>query len=81
MLGFWVPGVSIVESKLDFLKLKVGDLNAVSPPYLPAFLGSVLFVEGGACTEDPCFAEVVSGGDCAVISVCPSWVTDRIPTS
>ena len=63
----------------DFLDVKVGDVVAVKPPSEKAYLAQVLYVEGGARTADPYFLQVCREPDCAVMSICPSWITQRLP--
>ena len=63
----------------DFLNVQVGDVVAVKPPSEKAYLAQVIYVEGGASTADPNFLQVVRGPDCAVMSICPSWITQRLP--
>ena len=63
----------------DFLDVKVGDVVAVKPPSEKAYLAQVLYVEGGARTADPYFLQVCRESDCAVMSICPSWITQRLP--
>ncbi|CAK27813.1 Conserved hypothetical protein [Synechococcus sp. RCC307] len=36
-------------------------------------------VEGGARSADPYYLQVCHEPDCAVMSVCPSWITQRLP--
>ena len=62
-----------------FLDVEVGDVVAVNPPHAAAYLAEVIYVEGGARFSDPNFLQVVREDDCAVLSICPSWVTDRLP--
>ena len=38
----------------------------------------VLYVEGGARTANPYFLQVCREPDCAVMSICPSWTTQRV---
>ena len=63
----------------DFLNVQVGDVVAVNQPGQKPYLAQVLYVEGGARFSDPNFLQVVREDDCAVLSICPSWVTDRLP--
>ena len=62
----------------DFLNLKVGDVVAVGQPGQEPWLGSVLFVEGGARTADPYYAQVIREDDLAVIGIDPAWVIERM---
>tara|TARA_Y100000991_G_C21781834_1_gene267507 strand:- start:316 stop:543 length:228 start_codon:yes stop_codon:yes gene_type:complete len=66
-------------SKPVCLEIKPGDCVAVQPPHEAPWLGQVLYVEGGARTADPNFAQVIREADLAVISICHSWILDRIP--
>ena len=59
--------------------MKVGDVVAVKPLGEKAYLAPVLSVEGGARTADPYFMQVCREPDCAVMSICPSWITQRLP--
>ena len=61
------------------LDVKVGDVVAVKPPSEKAYLAQVLYVEGGARFSDPNFVQVCREPDCAVMSICPSWITQRLP--
>ena len=61
------------------MNLKVGDVVAVRQPGQEPWLGSVLFVEGGARTADPYYAQVIREDDLAVIGIDPAWVEERIP--
>ena len=63
----------------DFLNVQVGDVVAVKPPSEKAYLAQVLYVEGGARTADPYFLQVCREHDCAVMSIYPSWITQRLP--
>ena len=63
----------------DFLDVEVGDLVAVNQPNEKPYLAQVLYVEGGARTADPYFLQVCREPDCAVMSICPSWITQRLP--
>ena len=63
----------------DFLNVKVGNVVAVGKPGEKAYLAQVLYVEGGARTADPYFLQVCREPDCAVMSICPSWITQRLP--
>ena len=63
----------------DFLDVKVGDVVAVKPPSEKAYLALVLYVEGGARTAAPYFLQVCREPDCAVMNICPSWITQRLP--
>ena len=63
----------------DFLDVEVGDVVAVKPPREKAYLAQVLFVEGGARTADPNYLQVCREPDCAVMNICPSWITQRLP--
>lgn len=60
----------------DFL-----DVVAVKPPSEKAYLAQVLFVEGGARTADPNFLQVCHEPDCAVMSICPSQITQPLMCS
>ena len=59
--------------------MKVGDVLAVKPPSTKAYLAQVLYVEGVARTADPYFLQVCREPDRAVMSICPSWITKRLP--
>ena len=61
------------------MDVEVGDGVAVHPPCAASYLAEVIYVEGGARFSDPNFLQVVREDDCAVLSICPSWVTDRLP--
>ena len=63
----------------DFLNVQVGDVVAVSQPGQKAYLAQVLYVEGGARFSDPNFLQVCREPDCAVMNICPSWITQRLP--
>lgn len=63
----------------DFLNLSVGDVVAVSQPKQETWLGTVMFVEGGARTADPYYAQVIREDDLAVIGIDPAWVVERLP--
>ena len=63
----------------DFLDVEVGDVVAVHKPGEKAYLGQVIYVEGEARTADPNFLQVVREPDCAVMNICPSWITQRLP--
>ena len=63
----------------DFLDVEVGDVVAVHKPGEKAYLAQVLYVEGGARFSDANFLQVCREPDCAVMSICPSWVTQRLP--
>ena len=63
----------------DFLNIQVGDVVAVHKPGEKAYLAQVLYVEGGARTADPNYLQVVREPDCAVMNICPSWITNRLP--
>ena len=63
----------------DFLNLKAGDVVAVRQPPHDPWLGTVLFVEGGARTADPYYAQVIREDDLAVIGIDPAWVVERLP--
>ena len=63
----------------DFLDVEVGDVDAVHKPGEKAYLAQVLFIEGGARTADPNYLQVCREPDCAVMSICPSWITQRLP--
>ena len=65
----------------EFLKIETGDVVAVEMPNQKPFIGQVLYVEGGARFSDPNFLQVIREDDCAVLSICPSWVTARCPAS
>jgi hypothetical protein len=62
-----------------FLDIQVGDVVAVNPPREKAYLAKVIFVEGGARTNDPNFVQVVREPDCSVMNICPSWIIERLP--
>ena len=62
-----------------FLDVEVGDVVAVNPPHAAAYLAEVIYVEGGARTADPYFLQVCREPDCAVMNICPSWITQRLP--
>ena len=58
----------------------LGGCNAPSwPGRQEAFLAQVLYVEGGARTAEPYFLQVCREPDCAVMSICPCWITQRLP--
>ena len=64
----------------DFLDVQMGDVVCVKGPSdKAAYLAQVLYVEGGARTADPYYLQVCREPDCAVMSVCPSWITQRLP--
>jgi hypothetical protein len=63
----------------DFLNVKVGDVVAVNQPGQKTYLAQVLYVEGGARFSDPNFLQVCREPDCAVMNICPSWITQRLP--
>ena len=64
----------------EFLDVKVGDVVAVKGPSDKAtYLAQVIYVEGGARTADPNFLQVVREPDCAVMNICLSWITQRLP--
>ena len=63
----------------DFLNVEVGDVVAVKPPSEKTYLAQVLFVGGGAITAAPYRLQVCRERDCAVMSICPSWITQRLP--
>ena len=63
----------------DFLNVQVGDVVAVNQPGEKTYLAQVLYVEGGARTADPNFLQVCREPDCAVMNICPSWITQRLP--
>ena len=63
----------------DFLNVKVGDVVAVCQPGQKTYLAQVLYVEGGARFSDPNFLQVCREPDCAVMNICPSWITQRLP--
>ena len=62
----------------DFLNVQVGDVVAVKGPSEKAYLAQVLYVEGGARFSDPNFLQVCREPDCAVMNICPSWITQRL---
>ena len=49
--------------------------------FLPISVGdnSVLNVEGGARFSDANFCQVCREPDCAVMNICPGWITQRLP--
>ena len=63
----------------DFLNVQVGDVVAVNQPGQKPYLAQVLYVEGGARFSDPNFLQVYREPDCAVMNICPSWITGRLP--
>ena len=63
----------------DFLDVQVGDVVAVHKPGEKAYLGQVIYVEGGARFSDANYCQVVREPDCAVMNICPSWITRRLP--
>ena len=63
----------------EFLDVKVGDVVTVKPPNKKAYLAQVLYVEGGARTADPNVLQVCREPDCAVMNICPNWITQRLP--
>ena len=63
----------------DFLNVQVGDVVAVNQPGQKAYLAQVLYVEGGARFSDPNLLQVCREPDCAVMSICPSWITQHLP--
>ena len=63
----------------DFLNVQVGDLVAVNQPGEKPYLASVIYVEGGARFSDANYCQVVREPDCAVMNICPSWITNRLP--
>ena len=63
----------------DVLDVEVGDVVTVKPPSEKAYLAQVLYVEGGARTADPYFLQICREPDGAVMSICPSWITQRLP--
>ena len=65
----------------DFLNVQVGDVVAVKPPSEKAYLAQVIYVEGGARFSDANYCQVAREPDCAVINICPSWITGRLPGS
>ena len=62
-----------------WLQIRPGDVVAVQPPHQSPWLGQVLYVEGGARTEPPNYAQVMREDDLAVVSIHPDWVLDRLP--
>ena len=52
---------------------------AVEPPSEKVSLAQMLCVEGGARTADPYFLQVCREPDCAVMSICPRWITQHLP--
>ena len=63
----------------DFLDVEVGDVVAVHKPGEKAYLGQVIYVEGGARFNDANYCQVVREPDCAVMNICPSWITALLP--
>ena len=63
----------------DFLNVQVSDVVWVSQPGEKPYLAQVLYVEGRARFSDPNFLQVCSEPDCAVMKICPSWNTGRLP--
>ena len=62
-----------------FLDVQVGYVVAVNLLHAAAYLVEVVSVESGARLSDPNCLQVVREDDCSVLSICPSWVTDRLP--
>ena len=62
----------------DFLNVQVGDVVAVNQSGQNPYLAQVLYVEGGARFSDPNFLQVCREPDCAVMNICPSWITQRL---
>ena len=63
----------------DCLEVQVADVLVVKPPSEKAYLAHMLYVEGGARFSDPNFLQVCREPDCAVMNICPSWITQRLP--
>ena len=63
----------------EFLDVKVGDVVAVNQPNEKPYLAQVIYVEGGARFSDPNFLQVCREPDCAVMNICPSLNTQRLP--
>ena len=78
-MDYYWPYLLAPMSKSVVLEIKPGDCVAVQPPHQTPWLGQVLYVEAGGRTADPNFAQVIRDKDLAVISICPSWILDRIP--
>ena len=75
----WFEGLCGLVMRSDFLNVQVGDVVAVHKSNEKPYLAQVLFVEGGARTADPNFLQVCRKPDCAVMNICPSWITQRLP--
>jgi len=71
-----VRGSSAVHQP-EFLCIQPGDVVWVEPPAAPAYLASVLYVEGGARSAHPSYAQVVREDDLAVLTIQPDWVSQR----
>ena len=63
----------------DFLNVKVGDVVAVNQPNEKPYLAQVLLLKVCARFSDPNFLQVCREPDCAVMNICPSWITGRGP--
>jgi len=61
------------------LDIQVGDVVDVNTPHAAAYLAEVVAVESGARLNEPNCLQVVRQDDCSVLSICTSWVTDRLP--
>jgi len=62
-----------------FLDAQVGHVVAVNQPNEKPYLAQVLYVEGGDRAAEPYFLQVCREPDCAVMNICPSWITQRLP--
>ena len=78
-MDYYWPYLLTPMSKSVVLEIKPGDCVAVQPPHQRPWLGQVLYVEAGSRMTDRNFAQVIRDDDLAVISICPSWILDRIP--
>jgi len=78
-MDYYWPCLLAPMSKTVVLEIKPGDCVAVQPPHQRPWLGQVLYVEAGSRMTDRNFAQVIRDDDLAVISICPSWILDRIP--
>ena len=78
-MHYYWPCLKAPMSKPIVLEIKPGDCVAVQPPHQTPWLGQVLYVEASSRITDRSFAQVIRDDDLAVISICPSWILDRIP--
>ena len=78
MHPYWLERLFFGLAWPEFPCVQVGDVVAVNQPGENPYLTKVLHAEGGARTADPNFLQVVREPDCAVMNICPSWITSRI---